>query len=285
MNSQEQKNEIEDKNQVLIKKHSPEFWQVTFNNPPINLMGPEMIAELQQLMDIIEQDNQLKVIVFDSADQDYFISHFDVLRAAEVPLVSGELGVAQWIDVFNRLSNAGVISIASIRGRVRGVGSEFILACDMRFASRENAIFGHLEVATGVIPGGGAIEHLSKFAGYAKALEIIISSDDYSADLAESYGWINRAIKDTDLDGFVNSLATRISGFPAPALKAAKSAIKKRSGGSVDPIEIQESADKFFELIQTPEAQATFKKLMDLGFHQPGDTELRLGYYLGTLGK
>lgn len=270
---------------LIITKHSKTFWRVTLDNPPINLMGPDMISGLQRLMDIIETDQYLKVIVFDSADKDFFVSHFDVLRGAEVPVVSGKLGVQQWVDVSNRLHNIGVISIASIRGRVRGIGSEFILACDMRFASREKAIFGHLEVGMGLLPGGGAAEYLPLLSGYARALEIAVSADDYSADTAELYGWINRAFADTELDHFVNNLADRISGFELPALRVTKATMLKRAGGGPNPYEIQESTDQFFELYQRPEAQSLLARLMTMGFQEASDTELRLGHYLGTLAK
>jgi len=268
---------------LIITKHSASFWRVTLDNPPINLMGPDMISGLQRLMDIIEADKELKVIVFDSANEDYFVSHFDVLRGAEVPAVSGKLGVQQWVDVSNRLHNAGVISIAVIRGRVRGIGSELILACDMRFASKEKAVFGHLEVGMGLLPGGGAAEYLPLLSGYARALEIAAGADDFSAKTAEKYGWINRAFRDEELDDYVNNLATRISGFELPALQATKATLLKRAGGGPSPFDIQESTNKFFELYQRPEAQALLAKLMDMGFQTEGDTELRLGHYLGTL--
>jgi enoyl-CoA hydratase/carnithine racemase len=268
---------------LIITKHSVSFWRVTLDNPPINLMGPDMIAGLQQLMDIVENDRELKVIVFDSANKDYFISHFDVLRGAEVPMVSGKLGVQQWVDVSNRLHNAGIISIASVRGRVRGIGSEMILACDMRFASKEMAIFGHLEVGMGLLPGGGAAEYLPMLAGYARALEIAVGSDDFSAEIAEKYGWINRAFPDEELDSYVNNLASRISGFERPALQATKTIMLKRAGGGPNPFDIQESTNKFFELYQRPESQKLLSKLMGIGFQTKSDTESRLGHYLGTL--
>lgn len=270
---------------LIITKHTKAFWQVTLDNPPINLMGPDMIGGLQRLMDIVEEDRDLKVIVFDSANQDYFISHFDVLRGAEVPMVSGKLGVQQWVDVSNRLHNAGVISIAMIGGRVRGIGSEFILACDMRFASKEKAVFGHLEVAMGLLPGGGAAEYLPLLAGYARALEISVSSEDYDADLAERYGWINRAIPDAALKDFVYNFASRVSRFESAALQATKSILLKRINSGPSPFDIQESTNKFFELYQRPAAQELLKKLMSMGFQTESDTEYRLGHHLGTLAE
>ena len=268
---------------LIITKHNAAYWTVTLDNPPINLMGPDMVAGLQRLMDIIEADQELKVIVFDSAIPEYFVSHFDVVRGGELPQVSGKLGVTQWVDVSNRIHNAGVISIAVIRGIVRGIGSEMILACDMRFASREKATFGHLEVGMGLMPGGGASEYLPMLSGYARAMEIAVGADDFSAETAEKYGWINRAFPDAELDAYVNNLATRISGFELPALQATKSTMLKRIGGGPNPFDIQESSNKFFELYMRPEAQALLAKLMEMGFQTESDTETRLGYHLGTL--
>jgi enoyl-CoA hydratase/carnithine racemase len=270
---------------LIITKYSASFWRITLDNPPINLMGPDMIAGLQRLMDIIECDTELKVIVFDSANADYFVSHFDVVRGGDLPQVSGKLGVTQWVDVSNRLHNAGIITIAVIRGRVRGIGSEMILACDMRFASREKALFGHLEVGMGLLPGGGGTEYLPALAGYARALEIAVGADDFSAEIAEKYGWINRAFPDDALDAYVNNLAIRISGFELPALQATKATMLKRIGGGPNPFDIQESSNKFFELYQRPEAQKLLAKLMDMGFQTESDTELRLGHHLGTLAE
>ena len=270
---------------LTITKYSPSFWRITLDNPPINLMGPDMISGLQRLMDIIEADTELKVIIIDSANPEFFISHFDVLRGAEVPMVSGKLGVQQWVDVSNRIHNSGVISIANIKGRVRGIGSELILACDMRFASKENAVFGHLEVGMGLLPGGGAAEYLPLLSGYARAMEISAGADDFDAETAEKYGWINRAFPENELDAYVDNLALRISGFESAALQANKKTLLKRSGGGPSPFEIQESTNKFFELYQRPEAQKLLAKLMDLGFQTHGDTELRLGHYLGTLAE
>jgi enoyl-CoA hydratase/carnithine racemase len=266
-----------------ITKHSPFFWRITFDNPPINLMNPEMVEGLQKLMDFVETDDRLKVIVFDSENTEYFISHYDVLRASEVPTVSGKLGVQQWVDVSDRLHNSTVISIATIRGRVRGIGSEMILACDMRFASREKAKFGHIEMGMGLVPGGGALEYLPFLSGRAKALEIVLSSDDYSAQTAELYGWINRSLPDNELDHYVNNLATRISSFEYAAIINAKSIIQKRLDQGPDPLDIQLSTDSFHKLLERPQAKALLKQLIADGFQTPGELELNFGKHLGEL--
>jgi enoyl-CoA hydratase/carnithine racemase len=267
---------------IFITKHSPAFWRVTLDNPPINLMSPEMISGLQQLMGTLEADKEVKVIVFDSANEEYFISHYDVLRAAEVPFTSGEHGYHQWVDVASRLHNLEAVTIASVRGRNRGVGSELMLACDMRFAS-EKAIFGHLEMGMGLVPGGGCLEILPFLAGRARALEVVLSSDDFDAKTAELYGWVNRTFSDADLDEYVNTLAIRISGFEMAAIQEAKSIIDRRLGTGQKAQDIQESIEVFYKLFQRPAAGELLKKLVDKGFQEDGDCEARLGYHLGTL--
>jgi enoyl-CoA hydratase/carnithine racemase len=154
----------------------------------------ELIAELGALMTDLEADSSVKVVVFQSANPDFFIAHLDVAKAAERPEV-----LDLWRDFVLRLSSAPIVSIAKIRGRTRGIGNEFVLACDMRFASRQNALFGNPEVGVGLIPGGGALEWLPRLVGRSRALEIVLSADDFDADIAERYGWVNRALDDPRL--------------------------------------------------------------------------------------
>ncbi|GAB3590428.1 enoyl-CoA hydratase/isomerase family protein [Hymenobacter daeguensis] len=268
---------------MTLTKHSASFWRVTLDNPPINLLTPEMITGMQQLMDQVEADKDLKVIVFDSANEDYFISHYDVMRGSEVAAVSGKLGVNQWTDVSNRLHTSSVISIASIRGRARGNGSEFVLACDMRFASREKALFCQIEVGAGVVAGGGGLEYLPLLAGRSRALEILVGSNDFDADTAAQYGWINRALPDAELDDFVNDLAIRISTYQGVAIAETKALVNKRTAGAPYPQDIEESLATFQKLAARPEVQAVWGRLAALGFQQPSDLELRFGYHLGQI--
>ena len=137
--------------QLSIARESASLWRVTFNNPPINMFVPTTIDELGALMTDLEADPSVKVVVFQSANPDFFVAHLDVAKAAERPEVLG-----LWRDFVLRLSSAPVVSIAKIRGRTRGIGNEFVLACDMRFASRQSALFGNPEVGVGLVPGGGA---------------------------------------------------------------------------------------------------------------------------------
>jgi enoyl-CoA hydratase/carnithine racemase len=215
---------------LSIAEVLPEYWRITIDNPPLNLFDPEMFAECRLLMDRIDNDRNVQVVVFDSANPEFFIAHIDLLRRDEVVDVPGYAPYSAWPSFVSRLAESPVISIASVRGRARGHGNEFLLACDMRFASRERAILGQLEVGLGVIPGGGGVEWLSALTGRSRALEIITSSADYDADTAERYGWVNRAILDADLDEFVDSLARRLAGFDPAVLRLAKASVNSRAG-------------------------------------------------------
>jgi enoyl-CoA hydratase/carnithine racemase len=194
---------------VRVKVVGPGYWRATFDNPPINLFDPDVFAALRVLLDRAESDEDVRVLVFDSADPDYYISHLDVDRVSEVPEIPGAANLAdEWHHFVTRLASSLVLSIASIRGRVRGIGTEFVLACDMRFASAETAILAQPEVGFGVVPGGGGLDWLPRLTGRCRALEIITGAQDFDAGTAERYGWINRALPDQELDGFVDELAT-----------------------------------------------------------------------------
>src|SRR5580700_1935370 len=208
--------------QFNVDRTYPGRWTITFSNPPINMFVPTTIVELGALMADIEADPSVKVVVFQSANPDFFIAHLDVAKAAERPEALG-----LWRDFVLRLSSAPVVSIARIRGRTRGIGNEFVLACDMRFASRQNALFGNPEVGVGLIPGGGALEWLPRLAGRSRALEFVLSADDFDADIAERYGWVNRTLDDDGLDAFVETLVLRLASFERETLGAAKAQVNR----------------------------------------------------------
>jgi enoyl-CoA hydratase/carnithine racemase len=249
--------------------------------PPMNLLGPELVRDLVSLIQRAETDDAVQVLVFKSADPDYFISHVDVTRIdeyrAEAAKLTGEASIAL---LFRYLSASRLVTIAQIAGRVRGAGSEFVLACDMRFAARESAIFGQPEPALGLIPGGGAAQHLARLMGRARALEVMLSAEDYDADLAERYGWINRALPADALDDFVRSLARRIAGFPA----AGRVAVKDRVNAiALAPAEdFRRDSDLFGEGARNPEAQSRIQAAMKRGF-QTRDAEMALARMLGDL--
>ena len=249
--------------------------------PPMNLLGPELVRDLVSLVQQAEGDDAIRVIVFKSADPDYFISHVDVMRIKEyrqeAAKLTGEPSIAL---MFRHLSTSRLITIAQIEGRVRAAGSEFVLACDMRFAARESAIFGQFEPATGVIPGAGAAQHLTRLMGRARALEAMLSAEDYGAELAERYGWINRALPAQELGDFVRSLAQRIASFPA----AGQVMVKERVNAiALAPEQdFRRDSDLFLEGVLNPEAQSRIQSAMKRGF-QTRDAELALARMLGEL--
>jgi enoyl-CoA hydratase/carnithine racemase len=267
-----------DPSQFNTDRTHPGRWTVTFSNPPINIFAPTTIVELGALMTDLEADTSVKVVVFQSANPDFFIAHLDVARAAAQP---GVLGL--WRDFVLRLLSTPVVSIAKIRGRTRGIGNEFVLACDMRFASRQNALFGNPEVGVGLIPGGGALEWLPRLVGRSRALEIVLSADDFDADVAERYGWVNRALDDDDLDSFVDTLVRRLASFDREVLAAAKAQINRF--GTPTATELQSSNDMIFPMLARPSAQARRPKLRGIGYGVPGDFELNFGRYLPALGQ
>ncbi|MCU6793275.1 enoyl-CoA hydratase/isomerase family protein [Paenibacillus sp. WQ 127069] len=268
-------------NQFTVNQKTPAFWRITFHNPPINLIDPDTIFELLTLMNQIETDPDLKVVVFDSADPEYFIAHFDMARAGEKQQTPKEIELPAWIDFATRLYRTSVVTIAEIRGRARGIGSEFALACDMRFASKEKAIFGQPEVGVGVVPGGGANEALARLVGRARALEIVLSADDFDAETAERYGWINRVIPDAELNSFVENLARRISSFDKQTLNEAKKLLNRT--GVPETAEMLESRTAFFTGAMSANTQKKVSTAFARGLGKPGDFELHLGQHVGNL--
>src|SRR4029077_14305064 len=271
--------------QVFLTRQSPTYWRVTFNHPPLNIFGPKTISQLNEVITAIETDKELKVVVFDSAIDGFFLTHYDFLAKVEdtTSLPPGPTGLQPLPDMLVRLSRAPVVSIASIRGRATGVGSELALACDMRFASREKAILSHFEVGAAVVPGGGPMARLPRLMGRGRALEVLLGADDIPGDLAELYGYVNRSFPDVDLDTFVDSLANRIASFDKQALSETK---RFADVASLPPdYEIAPEWDVCFASIMRAPAQERIKKLMEQGFHKPGEVENRLGYYVGQVGR
>src|SRR5215510_635199 len=233
--------------------------------PPMNLLGTELIRDLVSLIQQAEADDTCQVLVFTSADPDYFISHVDVTRIAEYREHAAKLaGEASIGLLFRYLSASRLVTIAQIEGRVRGAGSEFVLACDMRFAARETAIFGQPEVGFGLLPGAGGIQHLTRLMGRGRALEAVLSGEDYDAELAERYGWINRALPASALGEFVTSLAHRIAGFPAASLATLKERVNAIA--LAPTADFRRASDLFLDCGGTPEAQSRSRVAMKLGF-------------------
>jgi enoyl-CoA hydratase/carnithine racemase len=270
---------------IHLTRHSPFYWRVTLDHPPLNIFGPETIPQLNEIVTAIETDKHVKVVVFDSAVEGYFLTHYDFLAKLEdtTSVPPGPTGLQPLPDMLVRLSRAPVVSIASIRGRATGVGSELALACDMRFASREKAILSQFEVGAGVVPGGGPMARLPRLIGRGRAVEVLLGADDVQGDLAERYGYVNRSFPDADLDAFVDGLATRIASFDKQAISETKRFIDV---ASLPPdFEIAPEWDLCLASIMRPAAQKRIQALMAQGFQKPGDVEERLGYHVGQVGR
>ena len=268
-----------DASQFNTDRTYPGRWTITFSNPPINMFVPTTIVELGALVAELDADPSVKVVVFQSANPDFFIAHLDVAKAAERPEVLG-----LWREFVLRLSSTPIVSIAKIRGRTRGIGNEFVLACDMRFASRQSALFGNPEVGVGLVPGGGALEWLPRLVGRSRALEIVLSGDDFDADIAERYGWVNRTLDHDQLDSFVDALARRLASFDREALGAVKAQVNRV--GTPTATELKSSTDIFFSALAWPGQQTRRARIRSIGgYGVPSDFELNWGRYLPALGR
>jgi enoyl-CoA hydratase/carnithine racemase len=271
--------------QIRVNRVSANFWRVIFDNPPLNLMGPEFVLQFRDVVTALENDGQVKVVTFESAVEGFFLNHSDFLAKLEdlTNIPQGPTGLEAWPDILVRLTHMPVASIALIRGRATGNGSELALACDMSFASLEKAILSQWEVGVGLVAGGGPMARLPRLIGRARALEVLLSSDDIRGEQAERIGYVNRALPDAELDSFVEALATRIASFDKWAIANTKRLVN----AACLPAEVEISAgwDACIGSIGRPAAQQRIKALMQLGFHKPGDAENRLGYYLGNLGR
>src|ERR1700720_3678396 len=213
---------------LRVVEETPAYWRVVFDYPPFNVMDGTMFQSLQDLLARADASQTLRVVVFESAIPDFYLAHFDLTgKLGNVMSGVGPSGLPVLIDTFVRITKSPVTSIAKIRGCARGLSSEFVLACDMRFGSRENTLLGQPEVGVGVHPGGGGAERLPHLVGRGRALEIILSGNDFDGDTAERYGYVNRALPDSELDGFVDALARRIATFDCRALGAAKNLVNQ----------------------------------------------------------
>jgi enoyl-CoA hydratase/carnithine racemase len=248
------------------------------------VMGPELVLQFREVIAALESDDQVKVVTFESAVEGYFLNHSDFLAKLEdlTSIPQGPTGLEAWPDILVRLTRVPVVSIALVRGRATGNGSELSLACDMTFASREKSIFSQFEVGVGVVAGGGPMARLPRLVGRGRALEILLSADDIRGDDAERLGYVNRSLPDTELDAFVGALATRIASFDKWAIANTKRLVNE---ASLPPdVEIAAGWDTCMASIKRVAAQTKIKALMEQGFQKPGDSENRLGFHLGRLG-
>src|ERR1700682_290039 len=268
---------------LSITQHSPQYWRVTFDNPPINLVDPAMIVALHELLTTIEQDNRVAVVVFDSADPEFFMAHYDLtsdpspldaLPAAPTPLHHGG-------QLLIRVAKSRAVTIPALRGRARGTGSEFALATDIRFASRERAVLGQFEVGFAAVPGGGPSTRLPGMVGRGRAFEILLGGEDFDGRLAERYGYVNRAVPDAEFVGFVNAFAERVSRFDLLALADIKRFVNAASLPADDALTAE--MDAFAEAIARPATPAITEQALEQAFQQRSDVELNLGAYVSKV--
>jgi enoyl-CoA hydratase/carnithine racemase len=262
---------------LRVDRRSPSYCRVTFDHPPINTITATTVVELAELVGLIEADADLNVVVFDSANPDFYLAHYDVEHdpGRTAALGVGPTGMHAWLDLLVRLSRAPVVSIASIRGRARGAGSEFVLACDLRFASRENTLLGQFEVGAGVVPGGGPMARLSRLVGRGRGLEILLVADDVDGPRAEQYGYVNRVIADDRLDHEVDQIASRLARFDHDAIARTKSYVDRVTLPADS--EFPPALADFFEMLGRPEQQAQSARLEALGLNVDSDLERSLG--------
>jgi enoyl-CoA hydratase/carnithine racemase len=267
---------------LRVIEETPAYWRAVFNYPPFNILDATIFAGLQDLLLRMDASPKLRVVVFESAIPEFYLAHFDLTgKTGNIMTAVGPSGLPILLDTFVRLTKSPVVSIAKIRGCVRGGSSEFVLACDMRFASRENTRLGHPEVGVGVHPGGGGTERLPHLVGRGRALEIILGANDFDGDTAERYGYINRALPDAELDGFVDALARRIASFDRRAIAAAKNLVNQVSLPSAD--RLLAAITSFGEALTWPETQQRVQAVLKLGLQQDADFEKQWPDVLGTL--
>jgi len=269
---------------ISLERPTPGICKITFANPPVNLIVPETVSRLHEVVKELSEDAQVKVVIFTSSVSDYFFNHFNLAEASKFPMLPGADSIPMWVDLVLRLSKAPFVSIAAIRGRTRGGGNELALACDLRYASREQALFGQPEVGSGLLPGGGGSERLPRLIGRDRALEVILSSDDYDADLAERYGWVTRAIADAELDRFVDAMASRLASFDKPALAAAKAQFNR---ATLPPDgDLRAAYAEYVDSLTWPGLRARGPRFAKIVAEKGVmEVERRLGHYIGVVNQ
>jgi enoyl-CoA hydratase/carnithine racemase len=267
---------------LRVIEETPSYWRVVFDYPPFNIVDAILFQSLQHLLALMDASPSLRVVVLESANPEFYLAHFDLTgKTGNITTAVGPSGLPILMDTFVRLTKSPVVSIAKIRGCVRGVSSEFVLACDMRFASRENTLLGQPEVGVGVHPGGGGTERLPHLVGRGRALEIILGANDFDGDTAERYGYVNRALPDAELNDFVDTLARRIASFDRRAVAAAKNLVNQVSLPSAD--RLLDALNSFQSALAWTEAQQRIEALLKRGLQQDNDFERCWPEVLDTL--
>jgi enoyl-CoA hydratase/carnithine racemase len=268
--------------QFHVEVLSPSYWWVRFTNGPVNLVDPDTVEQLADLVTRIEDEPALTVVVFDSANPRYFMAHWDLTadRARVATMTPGPTGRHPYLDNLIRLSRVPAVTISCIRGRVRGAGSEFVLATDIRFAG-DQAVLGQFEVGLGSVPGGGPMARLARLVGRGRAAEILLGADDFPAELAERYGYVNRVLPDAGLSAFVDAFARRVAGFDKVAITSTKSLLDV---ATLPPDEeLDPGLAAFFRTAGRPENAHRVDALFSRGLQTADGVELDLGRAVGAV--
>jgi enoyl-CoA hydratase/carnithine racemase len=269
---------------LRLTEESPTLWRVTFDNPPVNVIGPDMIRDLKELLTELESNHTVNVVVFDSADPDFYLAHYDLAADhAVTEALPSPTGYAAWVDVTVRIGKLAAVTISAVRGIARGAGSELALATDIRFASREKAILGQMEVGFGAVPGGGAAGRLPALVGRGRAFEILLGGADFDGDTAERYGYVNRAVPDAEFVQFVDDYASRVSRWNHRALGEIKAFVNKYT--RLPDGEYPLHSDAFWGAVATPGFQSVTKALFDAGLQQKSSVEYHLGTEIADVAK
>ncbi|MHA6759422.1 enoyl-CoA hydratase/isomerase family protein [Streptacidiphilus sp. PAMC 29251] len=265
---------------LTLTQTSPALWRVTFDNPPVNVIGPDLMRDLKELLTELERNESVKAVVFDSANPEFYLAHYDLAAdPAIAEALPGTTGYPAWVDILVRLSKLPVVTISAIRGIARGAGSEFVLATDIRFASREKAVLGQMEVGFTAVAGGGATARLAGLVGRGRTFEIMLGGEDFDADLAERYGYVNRAVPDASFETFVDAYATRVSQWDRRVIEDLKGFVNELTLPT-DDVFVRQS-DAFWAAAARPEFQSVNAQLFARGLQRNTHIERNLGAEMG----
>ncbi|MEV6171615.1 enoyl-CoA hydratase/isomerase family protein [Streptomyces sp. NPDC051954] len=260
----------------------PGYWRATFDHPPINLMTAVTAAELRAIVEAAETADDLRVLVFDSANPDFFFARYD-LSAGPLPSEPGPTGLPAFLDTTVRLGDLRAVTVAQIEGRARGGGNELALACDLRYAALETAVFGQPEIGSALVPAGGGLERLVPLIGRSRTLEIAATGDDYDASTAERYGWVTRALPATELPAHVDALARRLASFDGDALAAIKRLVNRTT--VPDAASFLDSADAATRLVTSPGFRPALERLRAQAQSAGPDFDLHMGFHVGAANR
>jgi enoyl-CoA hydratase/carnithine racemase len=268
--------------QFQVEEVSNTYWRIRFANGPVNLIDPDTVEELAELIMRLENAPDLTVALFYSDNPDFFMAHWDIRsdRARVAAMQAGPTGLHPYLDNFVRLSGVPLLTISAIRGRARAAGSEFVLATDVRFAG-DKAILGQFEVGIGAVPGGGAMARLARLVGRGRALEILLGGDDFPAELAAQYGYVNRVFPDAELDDAADRFARRVAQFDKTAVQEIKHLVDVSAMPAQE--EFAPGLDAFFRTSGRPQQLPRVKALFEQGLQQADGAELDLGARLENL--